>query len=86
MPQPGDAVIASLTNHQFDMEDEGRNFLLNEAKNSDSFLLGELHGDNEIPTLGVLWPQMWKVGYRHIAAEVSPWAAYQLELVPATPA
>jgi hypothetical protein len=26
--------------------------------------------------------EMWKQGYRHIAAEVSPWAARQLELVP----
>lgn len=56
------------------MERGGRAFLLNEATNNDFFLLGELHGDNEIPALlDVVWPQMWTVGYRHIAAEVSPW-------------
>lgn len=84
IPQPDDAVVAALTNHQYDLEDDGGKLLLNEAKNNDFFLLGELHGENEIPALlRVLWPQMWEAGYRHIAAEVSPWAAYQLELVPA---
>ncbi|HEY6308268.1 MAG TPA: hypothetical protein VI488_17620 [Candidatus Angelobacter sp.] len=84
MREPDAAVLAALANYQFDLEGEGRNFLLAEAKNNDFFLLGELHGDNEIPALlGKLWPEMWKQGYRHIAAEVSPWAAYELELVPA---
>jgi len=54
--------------------------LIEEAKKNDFFLLGELHGDSEIPALlKTLWPKMWKAGYRHIAAEVSPWAAYQFE-------
>ena len=76
-------ILAALTSHQYDMENEGRNFLFNEAKNNDFFLLGELHGDNEIPALlRLLWPEMWTQGYRHIAAEVSPWAAHQLEFVP----
>src|SRR5437879_4079329 len=45
-----------------------------------SFRLGEVHGDNEITKLlTMLWPVMWKQGYRHIAAEMSPWAAHQLE-------
>ncbi len=39
-----------------------------------------MHGETEIPTLlGDLWPQLWESGYRHVAAEVSPWAADQLE-------
>lgn len=81
--QPGDAIVAALATHQYDLEGEGRNFLLREAHDNDFFLLGELHGDNEIPALlRVLWPQMWKQGYHHIAAEVSPWAADQLEVVP----
>ncbi len=83
LPQPNAALVVALENHQYDLEQDGRDFLLKEAKNNDFFLLGELHGENEIPALvRVIWPQMWKVGYRHIAAEVSPWAAYQLEFVP----
>src|ERR1700693_2347745 len=79
-----DPILTTLGSHQYDMEDEGRKFLLNEAENSQFFLLGELHGDKEIPALlRVLWPEMWRQGYRHIAAEVSPWAAHQLESVPA---
>jgi hypothetical protein len=78
-----DALGTALTNHQYDLKAEGIAFLLGQAGNSDFFLLGELHGDNEIPALlRALWPVMWKQGYRHIAAEVSPWAAYQLEFVP----
>jgi hypothetical protein len=83
LPRPNAALVVALENHQYDLEQDGRDFLLKEAKSNDFFLLGELHGENEIPTLvRVIWPQMWKVGYRHIAAEVSPWAAYHLEFVP----
>jgi len=82
--QPDNQILAVLATHQYNLETDGRAFLLNEAENNDFFLLGELHGDNEIPALlRTLWPEMWKQGYRHIAAEVSPWAAYHLELVPA---
>src|SRR5712692_2185260 len=82
--QGDDQILTTLASHQYDMENEGRHILLNEAKNSHFFLLGELHGDKEIPALlRVLWPEMWRKGYRHIAAEVSPWAAHQLESVPA---
>jgi len=82
--QPDSQVSAVLKAHQYDLENQGRDFLLHEAEDSDFFLLGELHGDNEIPALlRVLWPEMWKLGYRHIAAEVSPWVAYQLDLVTA---
>ncbi|HEX5081017.1 MAG TPA: hypothetical protein VFY40_03155 [Blastocatellia bacterium] len=43
-------------------------------------MLGELHGENEIPALvRSLWPSMWKTGYRYVAAEISPWAANRLE-------
>lgn len=79
--KPADSLIlAALSSHQYDLESDGRTLLLNEARNDDFFLLGELHGENEIPALlRVLWPEMWKQGYRHIAAEVSPWAARQLE-------
>jgi hypothetical protein len=76
----GDQILAALSSHQYDLENDGRAFLLSEARNSNFFLLGELHGENEIPALlRALWPKMWTQGYRHIAAEVSPWAAYQLE-------
>jgi hypothetical protein len=82
--QADDAVLAILSSHQYDLDNEGRRFLLAEARENDFFLLGELHGENEIPELlRALWPQMWKDGYRHVAAEVSPWAAHRLEDVPA---
>src|SRR5262249_46218741 len=43
-------------------------------------LLGELHGENEIPSLiRSIWPSMWEAGYRHVGAEISPWAANRLE-------
>ncbi len=81
--EPEDSVITVLRSHEYNMDREGQAFLLNEAANSDFFLLGELHGENEIPgLLNALWPRMWTAGYRHIAAEVSPWAAHQLEFVP----
>ena len=81
----GDNQIAlSLADHQYNLESEGRRFLLDEAQQSTFFLLGELHGDSEIPALlRTLWPEMWKKGYGHVAAEISPWAARQLEFVPA---
>ena len=81
--QGDDQIVAALAG-QYDLENEGRIFLLNEAKSNQFFLLGELHGDKEIPALlRTLWPEMWRQGYRHIGAEVSPWAAHQLEFAPA---
>ena len=78
-----DALAAALKDHQYDLEQTGLAFLTAEADQNGFFLLGELHGENEIPALlGRLWPQLWNRGYRHIAAEVSPWAAHQLEFVP----
>ena len=83
-PPPDTTILASLDSHQYDLATTGRDFLLFAAKNDDFFLLGELHGENEIPDLlHVLWPQMWRDGYRHVAAEVSPWTAHQLETIPA---
>ena len=77
------AIITALESHEYDLSNSGRQFLLSEARNADFFLLGELHGDNEIPELlHALWPQMWSDGYRHVAAEVSPWTANQLETAP----
>ena len=81
--QAENTILFTVSKYQYDLENEGRGFLLNEANDNDFFLLGELHGENEIPALlRVLWPEMWACGYRHIAAEVSPWAAHQLEFVP----
>src|SRR5256885_1802141 len=75
VPQGDDPILTALTKHQQDLETDGLKFLLDEASKNDFFLLGEVHGDNEIPKLlRMLWPVMWKQGYRHIAAEVSPWA------------
>jgi hypothetical protein len=79
-----ESVREDLKQHQYDLLTDGKVFLLDEARNASFFLLGELHGENEIPALlRVLWPAMWRDGYRYIAAELSPWAANQLELTPA---
>lgn len=76
-------IVDAVADHQFDLTTTGREFLLDEARSSDYFLLGELHGEKEIPALlHSLWPEMWKTGYRHIAAEISPWTAAQLEASP----
>ncbi|UWZ82947.1 hypothetical protein [Occallatibacter riparius] len=76
---PTPAEIA-LDSHTYDLQTNGRIFLLSEAKKNNYFLLGELHGDNEIPALlHTLWPDLWHNGYRYVAAEVSPWTADQLE-------
>jgi hypothetical protein len=81
--KPSAAIVDALSDHQFDLTTTGREFLLDEARSSDYFLLGELHGENEIPALlHSLWPEMWKAGYRHIGAEISPWTATQLEASP----
>ena len=70
----------TLTVPQYDLAGDGYAFLVREAEQHDFFLFGELHGDNEIPVLlERLWPDLWARGYRHAAAEISPWAAQQLE-------
>ncbi|HEU5021375.1 MAG TPA: hypothetical protein VFT60_05775 [Bryobacteraceae bacterium] len=69
---------------QYNLNSDGRAFLLNEARTASFFLLGELHGENEIPALlHALWPEMSRAGYAHVAAEVSPWAAGELQTGPA---
>ncbi|HEY4088692.1 MAG TPA: hypothetical protein VGM43_22335 [Bryobacteraceae bacterium] len=68
---------------QYNLSSNGNAFLLNEAHAASFFLLGELHGENEIPALlHALWPEMRRAGYAHVAAEVSPWAAKQLQSGP----
>jgi len=75
-----ETVSVSLQQSQYDLSTDGRAFLLKEAASASFFMLGELHGENEIPALiRAMWPSMWEAGYRHIAAEVSPWAADRLE-------
>jgi hypothetical protein len=78
--QDPDAISVGLRGNQYDLAADGRTFLLKEAGSVTFFMLGELHGDNETPALiRSLWPAMWRLGYRHIAAELSPWAATRLE-------
>jgi hypothetical protein len=77
---PDSPAIAALLKHQYDLKTEGRDFLLAEARRVSLFAMGELHGENEIPDLlRALWPSLWSNGYRHVAAELSPWAARRLE-------
>src|SRR5262245_32840875 len=78
--QVPDSVTLQLQEAQYDLATDGQAFLLREAAGASFFLLGELHGENEIPALiRAIWPSMWKTGYRNVAAEISPWAANQLE-------
>src|SRR5215472_3920239 len=80
----GDSIAVQLEKQQYNLSTDGKTFLLNEARQASFFLLGELHGENEIPALlRELWPPMWRDGDRNIAAEVSPWVAHQLEFAPA---
>jgi hypothetical protein len=75
-----DSLRATLSAHASPLQGPGEALLLKEAREHQYFLLGELHGENEIPELlGHLWPSLWRDGYRHMAAEVSPWAATHLE-------
>jgi hypothetical protein len=76
-------IVSSVAANQSDLASQGYAFLLREAGSHNFFLLGELHGTNEVPALiDKLWPAMWRQGYRHVCAEISPWAAHQLEFVP----
>ncbi|HLX83716.1 MAG TPA: hypothetical protein VKR59_07450 [Terriglobales bacterium] len=76
-------VRERLAQHEYDLSGDGKVFLSDEARRASFFLLGELHGENEIPALlRGLWPGMWRDGYRYVAAELSPWAANQLEFTP----
>lgn len=75
-----DNVIRLLKLHQFDATSDGKKFLLSEAKKVNFFLLGELHGEQEIPQLLYsIWPEMNRNGYHHVVAEISPWTAQKLE-------
>ena len=66
--QSDDPIRKELEQHEFDLSTTGKAFLLDEARGASFFLLGELHGENEIPALlREVWPQMWRDGYRHIA-------------------
>ena len=66
--------------NQYDLSKRGKQFIMNEAQRASFLLLGELHGEQEIPDLiFTLWTQLHQIGYNHIAAEVSPWAAQKLE-------
>ena len=69
-----------LRESQYDLSEDGIVFLLDEASQAAFFLLGEVHFSNEIPELlRELWPNLWASGYRHVAAEMSPWMARRAE-------
>jgi hypothetical protein len=74
------SIRHELSAHSTQLRASGKALLLEEAKAHQYFMLGELHGEIEIPELiASLWPALWREGYRHVAAEVSPWAATRLE-------
>jgi hypothetical protein len=69
-----------LNSNQYDLQNTGKSFILKEAHNASFLLLGELHGEKEIPDLLYsLWPDLRTSRFNHIAAEISPWAARKLE-------
>jgi hypothetical protein len=75
------SIKQRLLTYAESLHGSGEATLLKEAGKHQYFLLGELHGENEIPDLITdLWPQLWQKGYRHVAAEVSPWAATHLQM------
>ena len=75
-----ESLRAELVKHETSLDNRGKALLLSEAQSHQYFLLGELHGETQIPALlSDLWPTLWKDGYRHVAAEVSPWAATHLQ-------
>lgn len=75
-----ESLRAELVKHGTPLHTGGEALLLNEAQSHQYFLLGELHGETQIPELiSDLWPSLWQDGYRHVAAEVSPWAASHLQ-------
>lgn len=79
-----EALQSDLRHQQYDLSTDGKAFLLQEASGASFFLLGELHGENEIPhLLRDLWPEMSKEGYLYVAGELSPWQADELEFAPA---
>jgi hypothetical protein len=76
-----DEIGRAAEDSAHDLAKGGFEFLTREARSHDFFLLGELHGDNEIPNLlKRLRPVLWASGYRHVAAEMSPWAAEQYQI------
>jgi len=75
-----ESIGKELASHSSPLHVSGKAVLVKEAGEHQYFLLGELHGENEIPNLlSDIWPALWQVGYRHVAAEVSPWAASHLQ-------
>ena len=79
--EPAETSIKQmLVTHATPLKAGGEEILRKEAEEHQYVLLGELHGEVEIPQLlSDVWPRLWKAGYRYIAAEVSPWAAAHLE-------
>jgi hypothetical protein len=74
------AVKQQLLSDARPLRPTGEAVLVREAEEHEYLLLGELHGETDIPQLlSALWPRLWKANYRYIAAEVSPWAATHLE-------
>jgi hypothetical protein len=76
---PHEALISTVRSHFYPLAGSGRALLLAEARAHQFFMLGELHGETQIPSLlASLWPILWRDGYRHVAGEVSPWVAERL--------
>jgi hypothetical protein len=76
--QPDQPISELLKIHQYDLAVDGKALLEKEARAASFFLIGGLHGDKETPALvDALWPIL---GYRYLAAEMSPWAASRLKV------
>jgi len=78
--QPTDPIGEQLQAHEFNLEFDGKAFLIDEAGRASFLLVGGLHGDRETPALlQALASGVGKFGYQHTAVEMSPWAAAQME-------
>src|SRR5688572_9699517 len=78
--QAVDSVSELLNTHQLDLSAEGKALLIKEGSRASFLLVGGLHGDQETPALvQTLSAGLEPSGYRHIAVEMSPWAASRLE-------
>ncbi len=74
--QAPDPLADLLRDQQRDLATEGVRFLVSEGSHAWFVVIGGLHGDRETPALvETLVRGLQPSGYRHLAAEISPWAA-----------
>ncbi len=72
--------ILTANKYTFQIEDgiivgDGFNFIVNEAANSQFFMVGELHGNSETPAfISAILSPLKELGYNHLALEIGPYS------------